>query len=303
MNILVTGASGFIGRHLIPRLIERGHSVTSLGVVPPEDGARYDYLEYDLLGGEDLQPKIRDKGFDVLVHVAWFVAHGEYMHSAKNLDWIGASARLVDGFQRAGGKRVLGVGSCAEYEWSEAVCREGATPLRPASLYGVAKDATRHLIKGMCALHGTEFCWARVFFLYGPGEAPQRLIPSVIDVLGGRRAPFSIDGDSIRDFLHVKDVAEGLAFLADLGPTGEYNICSGHPTRIADIVGGLARCMGTSAEPLERLFARRAEGPRQLLGSNDRLRATGWSPRLGLAKGLLDTIEQLGPMDSARASD
>lgn len=293
MKVLLTGASGFVGRHVAQCLVRRGHSVVAIGRVAPALQENIRFLPFDLLGTGSAYEMMAREQPNVLVHSAWFTAHGEYLNSSKNFEWISATTRLVDDFLRAGGQRVLGVGTCAEYDWSAGICDEQATPLHPRSLYGAAKKATRHLLRDICRLRGMEFCWARVFFLYGPGESRQRLIPSVAEVMAGRRNPFRIDGEAARDFLHVYDVAAALAVLAEPGPSGDFNICSGKATKIADVVRLVAKCFEVSPEALEVMFAPRLDDPRTVAGSNDRLLSAGWTPSLTLESGLREAIDHL----------
>ncbi len=102
-------------------------------------------------------------------------------------------------------------GTCAEYEWGgPGPCVEGRTPLRPATLYGVAKDATRAVVEAAAGELGIAVAWGRIFFLYGPGEDERRLVASVARALArGERAATSA-GTQRRDFMHVADVGAAL---------------------------------------------------------------------------------------------
>lgn len=161
----------------------------------------------------------------------------------------------------AGGQKVVVAGTCAEYGWSHGVCLEDTTPLEPATLYGTAKDAARRLAMAVCAQHGVPCAWGRIFLPFGPGEAPQRLIPSLIEVFGGKRAPFGVNADACRDFLHASDVAEAFVALlrADKGAgEGAVNIASGEPVRLADLVVMLADLMGGRCQDRARSAGRAA---------------------------------------------
>ena len=281
MRALVTGATGFVGRPVVDSLKRRGVDVVTLGRHTDCD------VHVDLLGDGPLDEAMRGAAADTLVHIAWYAEHGKFWSAPVNTQWVTASERLADAFCRAGGRRIVGVGTCAEYQWAQdAFCVEDSTPLRAATLYGASKHQANQAMAAVCSTHGVSFAWARLFIPIGKGEPPGRLIPSVIAVLRGEREPFAIGGAASRDFLHVSDVGEALATLALSDVTGAFNVGAGRPTRIADMVDHLAAVLGKDAEPLRRLYAMRAGEPVSLYGDTTRLRALGWSPRVSVQAAL-----------------
>jgi nucleoside-diphosphate-sugar epimerase len=244
-------------------------------------------IKADLLADAPLDGAMKLAAADHLIHIAWYAEHGKFWTAPVNVDWVAATSRLVEAFCRTGGRRVVGVGTCAEYEWSqEARCVEMSTPLRPATPYGAAKNEAREAVARICATHDVPCAWARLFIPIGKGEASGRLIPSVIASLRGEREPFAIGGAASRDFLHVQDVAEALVELALSDATGPFNISSGQPTPVSDVVDHLAMRLRRDAGPLRRLYATRPGEPRLLCGDNSRLTALGWRQTLSLSDAL-----------------
>jgi nucleoside-diphosphate-sugar epimerase len=218
--------------------------------------------------------------------------HGAYWNSPENLCWAHATSRLVQAFCESGGRHVVVAGTCAEYDWSHGLCRERSTPLEPATLYGVAKDATRRLVSAACAAHGVSCAWGRIFLVHGEGESSRRVVPSLADALAGARAPFAVDLAAWRDFLHVSDVAEGLVALARHGADGPYNVSSGEPVQLRELVNRVADLFDVDPRPVVSLGpASRPGEPPILVGESLRLRALGWRPRLSFAEGLALTLE------------
>jgi nucleoside-diphosphate-sugar epimerase len=281
LRALVTGATGFVGRPVIDSLKRRNVDVVTLGRHPGCD------VQIDLLDGTPLDDAMKRAAADILIHIAWYAEHGKFWTAPVNTQWVTASERLADAFCRTGGRRIVGVGTCAEYEWAqEAFCVEDSTPLRPATLYGVSKHQANQAMAAICSTHGVPFAWARLFIPIGRGEPPGRLIPSVIATLRGEREPFAIGGAASRDFLHVGDVGEALAMLALSDAAGAFNVGAGQSTRIADMVDHLAGVLQKDAEPLRRLYAMRASEPVSLYGDTTRLRALGWSPQVSVQAAL-----------------
>lgn len=294
MRVLLTGASGFLGAYVADGLRRQGIETVLLGRRSAPDGAIADFIAADLLTSPDFTGLIEASRATHLLHLAWYAEHGKFWASPLNLRWVEATTRLVEAFCDAGGQQVVVAGTCAEYDWSHGYCREDSTPLHPATLYGTAKDAARRLAMAVCAQHRTPCAWGRVFLPFGMGEARQRLIPSLIEVFEGKRQPFGVNATAYRDFLHARDVAEGFVALLRGGTSGAYNISSGQPVRLGDVVRELAQVLGADARPVLALSVERPGEPPLLVGENLKLKALGWRPALSLAQGLERAVRDAG---------
>ncbi len=293
MKVLLTGASGFLGHHVVQLLQQRGIATVAIGRRRPMALAPAQFHQVDLLDESELDQVLGACGATHLLHLAWVTEHGAYWESPHNLRWVGASLRLVEAFAAAGGRHVVVAGSCAEYDWSgSGVCVEDNTLLRPATLYGVAKHRTRQLLLDYAASRKLDVAWGRVFFPFGAGEDARRLLPSLVAALQGQVPPFGVSTRARRDFLPVADVASALLVLLQAAATGDYNISSGTATPIVDVVKLVAEQLGADADTILRLPPARTGGPELLLGSNARLCALGWQPRDDLVSALRHAVAQ-----------
>ncbi|HXB16063.1 MAG TPA: NAD(P)-dependent oxidoreductase [Solirubrobacteraceae bacterium] len=293
-RVLLTGAGGFVGRPLLDELLARGHEVHALDVLPPDrDGGEVRWWQVDLddaAGVRELLERLRP---EKLVHMAWYVKHGSFWTSPENVAWVRRSIDLLMAFVAAGGRRALLAGTCAEYDWGRSAepFDELRSPLAPATLYGTAKDALRRVASGYAEQEGLELAWGRLFLLYGPREAPGRLVPSVINALLAGEPAETTSGAQRRDFMHVADVAGALATVLDSELSGPVNIASGQAVPIAEVVRTIAEIAGRPE--LVRLGALPdREGEPELLGAQvRRLREeAGFEPRFGLRDGLQDAV-------------
>jgi nucleoside-diphosphate-sugar epimerase len=293
-RVLVTGASGFIGRHALEPLLRRGfevHAVTSReppAWAPPE----VRWHRADLLAPGEHGDLLAAAAPTHLLHLAWYAEHGRFWASAENLRWTAATIALVQAFAERGGRRAVLAGTCAEYRWGDPGPRiEGVTPLEPATLYGTAKHATRALLQAAADELGFEFAWGRVFFLYGPGEAPGRIVASVARALvAGERAATG-DGTQVRDFLHVADVGAAFAALLDSHVAGAVNIGSGEGRPLRDVIAAIGAA--TAREDLLDIgaLASRPGDPDELVAGIARLRdEVGFVPAIGLRDGIERTV-------------
>jgi nucleoside-diphosphate-sugar epimerase len=293
MKVLLTGASGFLGRHVLHSLRQRGIDTVLLCRQPPADPKATAWIAADLLASTDWVALVAQAQATHLLHLAWYAEHGRYWVSPLNLRWVDATVQLTEAFCQAGGQQVVVAGTCAEYDWSHGYCREESTPLHPATLYGVAKDAARRLVMAVCQQHQIPCAWGRVFLPFGAGESPQRLIPSLIAALRGQRAPFGVNASAYRDFLHASDVAEGLLTLLQQGAQGAYNISSGQPVQLQALIRQLAELLHAEPAPLLALASERPGEPALLVGDPQRLQALGWRPALSQAQALKQTIQEV----------
>jgi len=300
-RVLVSGASGFIGRWSVPPLCAAGYEVhavlsrTSDRILPPQlAGVHLHVAELlDDSATDDLLETVKPTH---LLHFAWIAAPCIYWTSEENHRWLTAGRRLMHAFRANGGVRAMMAGSCAEYDWSRVeVCHELSSALAsgaPATPpYAACKIALQRSLEEFALDSGLSAAWGRIFFQFGPDEHPDRLVPSVIgNLLMNREAPCS-HGRQIRSFLHVADVGAAFAAVLDSELEGPVNIGSGERISIADLIGRVAQQMGRAH--LVRLGARATpEGePAVLVPDVDRLyREVAWRPHYTLTEGLADTI-------------
>jgi nucleoside-diphosphate-sugar epimerase len=288
MRVLLTGASGFIGRYVLDALQCHGIDVVTASRVRPKGSVAF--VEADLLNLTDFDALVQHVHATHLIHLAWYVEHGKYWSSPLNLRWAEATTRLVEAFCAAGGQRVVISGTCAEYDWSHGYCREDTTPVNSATLYGTVKDATRRLVMAVCDRHQVSYAWGRIFLPFGHGEPASRLVPSLIDVFRGQREPFGLNVLAYRDFLHVSDVAEGFIRLLKTMDSGTFNVSSGEPRRLIEVVTTLASLLGVDPDPVLALKVERLDDPPLLVGENIKLKMLGWRPELTLTEGLERTL-------------
>ena len=291
-RVLVTGASGFIGRHSLPFLVERGFDVHAVarGALSAGDGMTAH--QCDLLDRRAAAALIASVRPSHLLHFAWYAVPGKFWTAPENRDWATATLALIRAFAAAGGRRAVCAGSCAEYDWSHATLSEAATPLAPSTLYGTAKNGTRAGLESAAAAVGLGWAWGRIFWLHGPHEPPGRLVSDVVTgLLAGRRVPVSA-GTQVRDFLHVEDVARAFAALTDSDGTGAVNIASGEPIAVRTVVETIGALTGRGdLIDFGALPMRAGEPPCLVADTTRRCAMIDVVPRYDLRNGLQQTID------------
>ncbi|WP_171172389.1 NAD(P)-dependent oxidoreductase [Ruegeria sp. HKCCA0370] len=287
-RVLLTGATGLIGRATATALTEAGHEVVTLGRNPASD------IPCDLLNPNATSTALETARASHLVHLAWHDGARDRWTSGANLDWMAATLHLVREFARTGGQRAVCAGSCAEYDWSVPELIE-TSPLRPRTLYGAAKaGAGLALCAGQQTL-GLSLAWARIFFVYGPDEPPGRLFGDLMSNLGAGRPVDCTDGRQERDFLHVDDLARALLRVLESDLTGPVNVASGTAIPVRDLIEEVAKQM--SHPDLIRLgaIARAADDPARLAADVGRLRhEAGFVPQHDITSGVADILRSEG---------
>lgn len=292
----MTGAGGFVGPRVIRQLVEQGHAVravirASASTSPADSRApSVERVTADLFSVDSSALAKLAAGVDTCIHLAWYAVPGRYLDAPENLACMSGSLRLLEALGAAGCRRAVFVGSCFEYDFEPGWLHEQG-PVRPQSLYAAAKLSTWLLGEQAARLHGVDFTWARLFYLYGPGEPSRRLVPHVIHSLL-RGEPVELTrGTQVRDFLHIDDVASALTALAHSDMTGVVNVGSGQPVTVRQVVAELERIVGVSG--LAR-FGARPENPTDppfVCADVRRISSIGWAPQHDLARGLLDTVD------------
>ena len=292
-RILLTGATGFIGRQCIPLLLSQGYEVHA---VSSRRAARDDppvlWHQADLLDPPQASRLVSEVRPSHLLHLAWYTVPGHYWTSGENLRWVQASLGLLQAFGENGGQRVVMAGTCAEYDWQHGICSESVTPLSPTTLYGTCKHSLQLMLTAFSRETTLSAAWGRIFFVFGPHEAPDRLVAYVIQSLLQKTPARCSHGDQVRDFLYVQDVANAFVSLVESAVSGPVNIASGRPTVLRDVIGKIGELLHRPDLIQLGTLPAREDEPALLVADVGRLtKEVGWAPQYDLTSGLERTIE------------
>lgn len=291
-RVLLTGATGFIGRHAIPELLSRGYEVHAISSKAINDERGIFWHQADLMNPFECEMLLKNIAPSHLLHFAWYAEHGKFWDSEENFEWVEASIRLMRFFRAAGGERIVMAGTCAEYDWTQSgFYIENVDHCSPLTIYGAAKNSLRQLLEAYGKQFDISCAWGRVFFLYGPNEDPRRLLSSVIISLLQNRVMKCTHGNQRRDFLHVQDAASAFVALLDSSIQGEINISSGKAYQLREIILAVANILNSSNLIQFGAITPKAGDPPLIAGDNRRLsNEVGWSPLYQIEDGLLDTV-------------
>jgi nucleoside-diphosphate-sugar epimerase len=293
-RVVVSGAGGFVGLPVLTRLACADMDVHALSTrAQPPALANVRWHRVDLADRAAVERLIAELAPERLVHLAWCTEHGRFWHAPENVSWVERSLCLLRAFVRHGGRRLVMLGTCAEYDWRTAAgpLVESVSPLAPATLYGVAKDALRRLASAYTEQEGVDLAWGRLFMLYGPREAPGRLVPSVIrSLLAGQ--PVAVGSpERVRDFMHVDDVAGALVALLESPVVGAVNIASGAGVSVGEMLDRIVEVAGRADLVRRDALPERLGEPPLLVADVARLRdEVGYRPRVQIAEGLAATV-------------
>lgn len=251
MKIAVTGASGFIGRHVLAELKLR--SVESIALVrssvsrsPVDSGDRVIFLDLHQAPSDAFELMGRP---DVLIHLAWsgLPNYRSLHHFEQELP---AQYQFLRGLIDAGLQSLVVAGTCFEYGMQSGALNEDMAP-QPSNPYGYAKDALRCQLEYLKSIHPFRMTWARLFYLYGEGQAEGSLWPQLRQAAERGDAHFNMSGgEQLRDYLPVTEVASHLVSLAMANKdVGLVNVCSGNPISVRKLVEGWIEQNGWSIAP------------------------------------------------------
>ncbi|NET24738.1 NAD(P)-dependent oxidoreductase [Okeania sp. SIO1I7] len=291
-KVIVTGASGFIGKHTLKTLGQKGFEVHAVySQVQPQINAMVKWYQANLLDTNQIKELFSKIKANYLLHFAWYAVPGKYWQAEENFLWVQSSLELLREFYQQGGQRVVMAGTCAEYDWRYGYCSEFITPRQPNTAYGICKQALQEMVKYYSDINQLSSAWGSIFFPYGTYEHPNRLVPSVIvSLLKGEVAKCS-HGNQIRDFIYVQDAADAFVALLESDVMGVVNIGSGKPIAIKDVVYKIAHKFGRADLIKLGAIASNPREPALLVADVSRLsNEVGWRSQFDLDKGLDQTI-------------
>lgn len=290
-RVLLTGANGYIGRSVQDALLARDLEVHAISRNAGQIDSKIAWHQVDLLDSASVAKLLKTISATHLIHLAWVTEPGAYWQSPDNARWQAASIELLRNFSACGGKRAVLAGTCAEYDWSTGHCSEESTPLQAQSPYTAAKLAFRDAANALAATTDIELVWARIFYSFGPHEHPQRLIAAVILALLDRKRAACSDGEQLRDFMYVRDLADAFVAVLESSFCGDINLASGQVISIKELVTLIAKKM--HAIELVDFGARAMQaGEPPIIGADtSRLReSVGWTSKYDIESALDETI-------------
>ncbi len=303
---LVTGATGFIGRHLVDGLINAKTQVVALvrpgGRLPDRWRGRVTSIACADWCETRLRAALASHSFDVAFHLAAYgvrpTDRDPGLMLRINVDLAALLVRLC----KERGARLVMAGTFSEYQRPDDRSRlTEQSPLEATKIYGASKAAGGIVARALAETLGVKLRLLRFFKVYGDGEEPHRLLPSLVAGLSrGERVPLS-DGTQVRDFIHVHDVvaacldADDDMVLPSRALTAAWNVCTGVGHSVETFAGLVAQAMGARTELLGfGELPMRADDEPYLVGDGERmLREMGWRPKYDLDSGIRAAVAVL----------
>jgi UDP-glucuronate 4-epimerase len=301
MNILLTGGAGFIGSHLLERLLARGDEVVVLDDLNdyydpaikranlPKGGFRL--VERDLRDSAALVGEVKP---DVLVHLAARAGVRPSLQDPALYDSVNVAGTLglLEACRRSGVERVVFASSSSVYGNGAAPSREDDENLRPVSPYGVTKLLGEHYCRIYALLHGLKITCLRFFTVYGPRQRPDMAIHAFTKACAeGREIPMFGDGTTERDYTHVTDILQGLLAAIDRPePFAVYNLGESRTIQLRRLIELIGRNVGR--EPIIKPMPEQPGDVKRTFASIDHARARlGYDPKVAIEEGLQRFVE------------
>ena len=302
-NALVTGASGFIGAHLVARLLSEGSRVTVLArpssVLPAEWLDHVRVVASDDFSESNLR-RLIDKPIEAVFHLAAYGVKPNHRDIGEilriNVELPATLVRLCAEWRA----HMVMAGTFSEYRSpsTRALLLEDS-PLEQGKLYGSSKAAGGLMASAIANSSGVGFRLLRLFKVYGAGEAPHRLLPALVTGLGRHERVAISAGTQVLDFVHIDDVVEAMlraeSHCQKKGGIASWNVATGCAHSVREFAEQVAAAMNVEASLLGfGAIAMRRDDEPWLVGSLDLLRAElGWQPSIGLEDGVRAAVAAL----------
>ncbi len=238
MKVFVTGGTGFIGQYVVRRLYKKGHKLLILLIQPKSQKLNFpkivEFVEGDLANIESWKSNVKNFQPDAAIHLAWEgIPDYGVKTSIKNLKY---GLNLFEELAGLGCKKIICTGSCWEYGQNQGEISEDL-PAKSSDAFTAAKNALHCLGREIAKENNMHFIWTRLFYVYGPGQRENSLIPHIIKCVKEGKKPKIKTPSARNDFIYVEDVAKAIvAILENCNQSTVYNIGSGYSTSIQDII-------------------------------------------------------------------
>ncbi len=296
MKLLVTGASGFIGKAVLKHAAKEGWEVAALIRAEQTETLRTAYPRLTpIVGRMEAPPWQAIERFapTAAFHAAWIATPGVYWTSPDNLQHLEWSNRFLTRLLDMGIDRAMVLGTSAEYRWGGSPLSETAA-LEPNSLYARSKCQLYERLEAPFAKKNVRLAWGRVFYPYGAGEPPQKLCSAMASkLLRGERVELRTPW-SEKDYIHISDLAGAICLVLNQGFTGPINLGTGRGVRVFDLVRTIARAAGVDESRIGISEDATATAD-HAVADITALRGLGFEPQVTLDDGLKQLVDSLRP--------
>lgn len=241
MNVLVTGATGFIGESIIPILVSEGYSITatSRSIEKAKKQTWFDSVDFKEFSigtdsNEDIYTYFNKP--DIVIHTAW-----DKLHDYKGLHHIEENVMkhyfFLKEFITNGTKNVNVLGTCFEYGMREGQLNENMSS-EPTNPYGIAKNTLRIFLETLSNQHPFNLKWIRLFYSYGKASNSNSIYAQLMQAIQRKDEYFNMSkGDQLRDFIEFNKMIDNILKISIQDKiTGIINCCSGKPTRVIELI-------------------------------------------------------------------
>jgi len=267
-KVLVTGATGLIGKELAQPLFDAGFEVYAITIDEKNPDNGIHWIKGNLFEENSIKSIMEDIKPEYLLNMAWCTV-GDYLKSDLNYKFLTAGINLLKYFKDNGGKRVVFAGTCFEYKFKDEPLKETDELDPNKTVYTFCKNKLHEIAEYFCKMHNISFGYGRIFYVYGIGEDKTRLTGMIIDKLSHNEEVVIKSGNLYKDYMYSKDIAGAFVALLDSNVEGSVNVCTGKAVSIHDYALEIGKQMGK-----ENLIVFKDEPSNQppiIVGDNSRL--------------------------------
>jgi nucleoside-diphosphate-sugar epimerase len=297
VKVLVTGANGFVGKHVRHAIVASGKTFIGLGhAVRSEEGSILrepgEQVPMELTDLEALIGRLRAIRPNVVIHAAAYGVQVGQLDWAKSFDSnVVTSLNVVEAAAAAGVARVIHLGTSQEYGTREGVLREDG-PLDPQTPYGATKASAFYLCRQRARELGVHWIELRPFLTFGPGEHAEKLFPSLIVPLLRGEVPAMSGGEQVRDVVYIKDLVSGIlaAIEAELPAGAAINLGCGEGRTLKSLAEGLLTLFPGGQIAFGARPYREPEVWHQVADTRLCRSLLGWGPSIPMQQALEETV-------------
>lgn len=242
-KVLVTGATGLIGRELAEPLQNAGFDIYAITIDEDNPDNGIHWIKGNLFDEISIKNIMEEVKPEYLLNMAWCTT-GDYLKSDLNYKFLSAGVNLLKHFKDNGGKRVVFAGTCFEYKFKDEPLKETDELDADKTVYTFCKNKLHEIAQYFCKTNGISFGYGRIFYVYGRNEDKTRLTGMIIDKLSRNEEVIIKSGNLYKDYMYAKDIAGAFVSLLNSDVEGSVNICTGKAISIRDFALEIGKQMG-----------------------------------------------------------